>query len=445
MRLTKFAPYDTNVSTFTFPKYDVLAHMGRAEARSNFQMTPSGGFDPHGNDDAVARPFDIVVDFEQIETTAVALQAKKDETLSIFRKRGKLYAEPYNTGAEANYLRVERWIDARCIQTPYDRLVENYHYQGFAYVFEVEKLPWHGLPRPIWQFDESYNESNLESYNVSFDSTWEWDGSGFTVPLIASPQQYQSGLANNNGNYPATDILFVVIAGGTDITRLEIEGNGGHLIFLDTISAGTALEINTENLTVVNNGVNAFTREAFQFGANHTIDDWFRMDPGENTITATFTGGVAEMLFNGDFEQGYTSELGNGWTKNGVIEVFHEDINVHQGSLAQSIFNANGAANSIQQDFTVESGDSLGLTLWANRIAGSGNLGVDFASATGNTFAVSGSGYQEYSLTINATTTSESIKLYASDSTTRFLLDSISVIRNGYSKFSAHFDDGWMG
>lgn len=375
MRLIRFEPYDGSV-TFTFPKYDISLADGRAEARSNFQMTPRGGFDPHGNDDAVHRPFDIVVDFDQIETDAVSLQTAKDATKGLFGKRGKLYAEPYNTGTEPTWQRTERWIDARVAQTPFERLIENYHYQPMALVFEIERLPWHGLPRPKWQFDESYSEVTLSTYNAVFDGSQFWDAGGFTNPLISSPHAHQSNLTNNNGNAAVTNIIFVLVAGGADITHLEIESDSGaHLVFSDTILKGTALVIDTHNLTVENDGVNAYDRAKFNFGTNHAIADWFVMNPGANAITVTFAGGIDDIITNGGFESGFSGGVGIGWTKNGTAEIVEENIDQRTGAKAQSIFKVDSAANSLQQNLTVAVGDSLAVTIWSKRIFGSGGHG----------------------------------------------------------------------
>lgn len=445
MRLLRFEPYDTNAATFTFPAYDISLSDGRAEARSNFQMTPRGGFDPHGNDDAVHRPFDIIVDFDQIETTAVALQTAKDATKALFGKRGKLYAEPYNVGTEPTWQRTERWIDARCVQTPYERLIENYHYQPMALVFEVERLPWHGLPRPIWQFDEGFDETTLLPTTVVWDGNTEWDGGGFTQDMVLSPQLYQSGLANNRGNFPVTDAVFTVIAGGAAITHLEIEGGGAHLIFKDTIAAGKALVIDCGNLTVENDGVNAYTTAAFELGANHAIDTWCRFAPGETTITITWTGGTEDLLVdqNGGFEAPYASGLANGWTKTGSPTVAEVTSGVAEGSSAQSITNTDEATDSIKNTVAVNAGDVLTYVVKAKRTAGTGDGRVNTVSGGAETVTLTTDNYVEYRRTLVSTVTSEFIELYADDTATTVVYDDAKIIRADYSKFAVSFDDGW--
>ena len=444
MRLLRFEPYDGS-ATFTFPAYDISIADGRAEARSNFQMTPRGGFDPHGNNDAVHRPFDIVVDFDQIETDAVSLQTAKDATKGLFGKRGKLYAEPYNTGTEPTWQRTERWIDARCVQTPFERLIENYHYQPMALVFEVERLPWHGLPRPIWQFDESYDEGNLTTYNVAFDSTWEWDGGGFTNDMVLSPQLYQSGLANNRGNYPVTDAVFTIVAGGAAITHLEIEGGGFHLIFKDSIQPGTALVIDCNNLTVENDGVNAYTAAAFELGANHTVEGWCHFAPGETTVTITWVGGTEDLLAtqNGGFEAPYTSGLANGWTKTGTPTVAEVTSGVIEGLSAQSISNTNDATDSIKNPITVAVGDVLTYVVRAKRTSGTGDGRINTITGGATTMTLVTDSWVEFTRVETSTVTSEFIELYADDTGTTVIYDDARIIRHDYSKFAIDFDDGW--
>lgn len=443
MRLLRFEPYDGS-ATFTFPVYDISIADGRAEARSNFQMTPRGGFDPHGNDNAVHRPFDIVVDFDQIETDSVSLQTAKDATKAVFSKRGKLYAEPYNVGTEPTWQRTERWIDARCVVTPFERLIENYHFQPMALVFEVERLPWHGLPRPKWQFDESYSESTLTTYNAIFDATLFWDAGGFTNPLITSPHTQQAHLTVNNGNAAVTDISLVLVAGGADVTDLEIESDSGaHLVFNGTILAGTTLVIDTHNLTVEIDGVNAYNTADFGFGPNHAIADWFVMKPGANAVTVRWTGGTDDLITNGGFEDGFSGGLGVGWTKNGTPEIVEENIDQRTGAKAQSIRIVDSAAESLQQSFTVAVGDSLKVTIWSKRIFGTGDLVVNTASTAAQTSTPGIGSYAEFTYTWTATTTSEYIQIYSTDATTRILLDDIQVVRNGYPYFGMHYDDGW--
>jgi hypothetical protein len=58
-----------------------------------------------------------------------------------------------------------------------------------------------------------------------------------------------------------------------------------------TLAVNTQLVIDFGAMSILNSGVNAYS--GLVFSTSHKIDDWMRLDPGNNTITLTRTGGGA--------------------------------------------------------------------------------------------------------------------------------------------------------
>ncbi len=309
MRLVRFEPYG-NRPVFAFPKFDIRIEYGRAEANSNLRITSAGPHDPYGRAEATTQPFPMIVSFEHIEATPPELQMMIDATKGLGGLRGKLVAQPYTDESQENYLRAERWIDARCIQTPYDRELTNYLFQPLDLVFMVERMPWHGLLYDIWHFDRYFNEISLKYDSKFYDLTTRWDVGGFSEPMNQNPFQYNPTVPNrprhaNHGNATIDDAVITVIAGSADITRLEITGHGAHLIFLETIKKGTGMQIDAYTRTVQNDSVNAYGRGRFELGPNHRLAGWIAVPPGPLDFTVTFEGGGTDALFAVAWEDGW--------------------------------------------------------------------------------------------------------------------------------------------
>ncbi|HEY1015721.1 MAG TPA: hypothetical protein VGE07_23635 [Herpetosiphonaceae bacterium] len=92
----------------------------------------------------------------------------------------------------------------------------------------------------------------------------------------------------NNGNAISRYVIIRVVPAGSSMTSLTIKCGQAEWTFSGTVVAGQTLEINTGACSVLNNGVDAYA--SFAFTGNHTMDDWFRLNPGANSVTITRTG-----------------------------------------------------------------------------------------------------------------------------------------------------------
>jgi len=132
---------------------------------------------------------------------------------------------------------------------------------------------------------------------------WHGASNSDTITLDATPK---SAEINNAGNEIVRDINITVTA-DTDITQLDIEnletGHVSYLRYSGTISAGTQLVLSCGAMTCENDGTDDSDNISLQ-GA-HTIPEWLRLMPGNNTIRITRTGGSNEATVTFDFYDSY--------------------------------------------------------------------------------------------------------------------------------------------
>ncbi len=312
MRLVRFEPYG-NHPVFEFPRWDIRIEYGRAEANPNLRITPGGAHDPYGRAEVPAQPFNMIVSFEQIAQTSPELQHMVDATKGLRGLKGMLFAQPYFEESQPVHEKAERKIEARCIQTPYDRELSNYLFQPMDLVFLAAGRFWRGVRYDIWHFDGFFDPTLNRQHAIHYDTGHRWDVGGYTETMDRNPFRYNpfnpitpdKVRHANHGNGTIDDAVITVIAGSADITRLEIQGHGAHLLFLETIKAGTGLEIDAYTRTVLNDGNNAYGRGRFELGPEHRLNGWIEIPPGILDFTVTFTGGGTDSLFAVAWEDGY--------------------------------------------------------------------------------------------------------------------------------------------
>lgn len=102
----------------------------------------------------------------------------------------------------------------------------------------------------------------------------------------------------NGGNARVANAVVTVTAHGSAITQVKVTAlklqdlqwiTLSEFQWDGTLAAGNSLIIDCGALTVTNNGLNAY--KGFRLTANHKQDDWLRIEPGENTVRISRTGG----------------------------------------------------------------------------------------------------------------------------------------------------------
>lgn len=88
------------------------------------------------------------------------------------------------------------------------------------------------------------------------------------------------------------------------ITSLAIKRKIGaityeHLVYIGSIAAGESLVIDCGEQSAKNDGVGDSAH--FSRGADHKYDGWMQLEPGDNTVEVTRTGGGATSSISFSF------------------------------------------------------------------------------------------------------------------------------------------------
>ena len=125
-----------------------------------------------------------------------------------------------------------------------------------------------------------------------------WRGTLNTVTTVldVSPKNFN---ITNAGNHPVRNVLIGIKAKSVAITWLALllRPHGAPawetwINFDGTIGATKELWIVTSQLSVLNDGANAY--KDFQLNSQHQHDDWVVLAPGVNNVSLTRTGGAAD-------------------------------------------------------------------------------------------------------------------------------------------------------
>jgi len=273
MRLIRFDDY-------TFPLYN---------KRDQFDTGFTGGalvdivdgaaYDSTGTGIAPEAVNTITTSYEIIATTASVMQVARDAIRALAGTRGRLVAEV----TSASNTKKERWVWARLSRLRMERRREYVYYQPVEATFELAQPGWngdsHGVP---WKFDDGWELDD----GLFLDYGTEWLPAG-------TPE---SGVYANDGNCAQTDIAVVVTTAATPLTSFTLVCGSCDWTFSGTVAANKALVIDCGKKSVKNNGADAYVN--FTLNANHAVADWLRLEPGNNTVTLTYTGSGISVAIN---------------------------------------------------------------------------------------------------------------------------------------------------
>jgi hypothetical protein len=150
--------------------------------------------------------------------------------------------------------------------------------------------PWVGHDHRTWHLDDGH----------FLDTALFLDDAGYTVTLNTSPKVTT---VTNGGNRATNNIRLTFTVGSAAITALTVKCGSAEFTFNATVTAGGTLVIDSGAQSVLNSGVAAYAN--FALTSNHTIEDWLRFDPGDNTLTVTYTGGGSNSTFLIEFQDGW--------------------------------------------------------------------------------------------------------------------------------------------
>jgi hypothetical protein len=176
------------------------------------------------------------------------------------------------------------WMYARLIEVTAQRTYEQTKYgtlQDLSLRFVTQEAFWRGDLGGSWYFD------SVESFDsgLAFDSEREY-------PLTSSPtlMTVSVGTISDAGRAAVRAVRMEIHAGSADMSAVTIARAGGESVTFDgTIVANTSLVIDCGTMQVLNNGVDAYDNLSLLPTAD--MASWFSLQPGNNPIMLTFTGG----------------------------------------------------------------------------------------------------------------------------------------------------------
>lgn len=102
----------------------------------------------------------------------------------------------------------------------------------------------------------------------------------------------------NAGDVPVTDAVLIWTPSGSSSTTFSVTVTGvSEISYTGTVASGQALQIDCGQKSVLAAGVNGYTI-VFSLTANHTIDDWLRIEPGGTSIVVASNAAGGSFAYN---------------------------------------------------------------------------------------------------------------------------------------------------
>jgi hypothetical protein len=147
-----------------------------------------------------------------------------------------------------------------------------------------------------------------DRYMLRYDIDFEllanvWDGADGTVSGILDDVP-ESIVCANDGNARVDDAIITITAKTSAITALTVTISGiSSFTWTGTLAADKALVIDCGARTVRNDGADAYS--GFTYEAAHVVPEWLRLQPGNNTVVVTRTGGGATSTYSIAYTDGW--------------------------------------------------------------------------------------------------------------------------------------------
>ncbi len=238
--------------------------LGGGGARSGrVGLAGGGSYDVWGNDRAPARAQDVTVTGWWPGASEDAMESKLATLKALEGVRSKLWR---SNGVDAQW----RW----------------------ARLMQVEDAASRGTPA-------------TDEISLTFEmATGVWNGTPHddVTTLNVSPKTITVA---NGGNMRVGDAVVMVTAGSAPITALSIAISGvSKFTYSGTIAVGKSVVIDCGALSVHNDGVDDY--EHFALDTNlHTISEWLRLEPGNNSVVVTITGGATDSTIHFQYNDGW--------------------------------------------------------------------------------------------------------------------------------------------
>jgi len=256
--------------------YDPEDEIPTAEAAvALFQALGGVLVDGYGTGRTPSNPPEVSRKGVLVASTRDALHAAYYPIRTLVRQRSRLWrrrdSEVYSMG-------LDHWAIARCVSVSEGtvRRAGNAYHLPVSIKFQLISPCWystvlHGVEVNEWA-----------------DVPTEFDE--FTLDGGKLERAGDSVVVTNGGSIPCTDaIISVTAAAGSPVTAITLSANVCQITWTGTLEANKTLIINCGAKSVLNNYNPAYS--GLSFGIQHHTHEWFILEPGVNTITATATTG----------------------------------------------------------------------------------------------------------------------------------------------------------
>ena len=269
--------------TLTLPVYNPRYSLDTVEAKNTIVKTVAGGFDTAGDGEA-ALDLPQAINYRGVilEDSLSAWRTAIDTLRAQSRKRARLYRRSWDTDEV-------QFCTARFMSAQTERDFQQARIYDVRLRF-LQQTPWVGHDHTAW---------TLDSGEILDDALY-LDDSGYTFTLDTSPK---SVVVVNGGNRATSNVRLSITAGSANITALTIACGDAEFVCGATVSVGDVLVIDSGAQAVTDDGVAAYG--SFALTSNHSIDEWIRLEPGDNTITVTKTGGSTNSTLLVEFQDGW--------------------------------------------------------------------------------------------------------------------------------------------
>ena len=257
--------------------------IGSGTTPTAYQPLPEGGaLDGYGDQQkhpgAVERTISRRLSMPPGASAQADLETLFLRLLALRGTRNRLYRQMITGDIHWQYARLVEVVAERSYEiTKFGRI------QDIALRFITQEAFWRGDLGGIWYFDSGeYLDSGL-----SLDS-------GQAYPLTSSPTAFtvSLGLSADAGRAAVRAVRMGISAGASNMSAVTIARAGGESItFSGTILEYKTLVIDTGTMQVLNDSVDAYDDLTLLPTADQAV--WFALEPGDNPITVTFTGGGA--------------------------------------------------------------------------------------------------------------------------------------------------------
>jgi hypothetical protein len=272
--------------TLTIPDYEPAQDVGTGAAKPTVLALPGGGlYDAFGTEQVPRQGYSVGCDGFYWEASDTALKTTSYSWRAMIGKRDKLYRRVDGTAD------VE-WAYARLVNISSRRTPQHDEWLPYGFEFLVLSPNWSGY---------RHGDGWLLDAGEYFDTGLVFDEATGDVFTITSPQ---TCVVNNAGNARVTNAILTIHAGSANITVASVVVTGiSSFTWTGVLAAGKNLVIDCGKAMIHNDGADAYSGMALN--ATHYIDDWLRLEPGNNSVIVSLTGGAADSTIAFEFYDGW--------------------------------------------------------------------------------------------------------------------------------------------